>query len=567
MQEVQQETKKCKNCDSLFDITQSDIDIYKKLSPIFGGSRYDIPYPALCPDCRQQRRLAFRTERKLYKRKCDITGKNLISVYSPNNNDIVYEYDYWWSDKWDAIDYGVNFDFSKTFFKQIQDLSLKVPKPHIEISFSENCEFTNQSGYNKNSYLIFEAGYNENCLYSRSIRHSTNTIDVLYTRNAHNCYECIDCENIYNVKFSYRVNDSKDSQYLFDCNNCEYCIGCWNLIGKKYFILNKQYTKKEYEEFLIKFNTDSNFRKNFIDDLHKKKIKLGINKNLNNLLSQNVLGDGIISSKNSLGYNIKESEDCRYCYDVYLSETCMDYTYWGNNASLIYECLNVGNGAHKTIFCLSCYDNVDNLIYCINCVNNSSNCFGCVGLKNKSYCIFNKQYSKDEYEILVPQIIAHMQKTGEWGEFFPPNIFTFGYNNTVAMEYYPLTKEQALEKLFLWDDYEQEISKVEKIISANKLPDNIKDIPDDILNRIIECEITKKPFRIIKQELEFYRKHNLPIPRKSFDQRHLERMQQKNQRKLFDRKCDKCGNDIKTTYPPEMKGKVYGAKCYDEEIY
>jgi len=82
---------------------------------------------------------------------------------------------------------------------------------------------------------------------------------------------------------------------------------------------------------------------------------------------------------------------------------------------------------------------------------------------------------------------------------------------------------------------------VDKIIPANKLPENIADIPDDILNWAIECEITKKPFRIIKEELEFYRKHNLPIPRRHPDQRHLDRMSLRNPRKLFERICD-CPN-------------------------
>jgi hypothetical protein len=94
--------------------------------------------------------------------------------------------------------------------------------------------------------------------------------------------------------------------------------------------------------------------------------------------------------------------------------------------------------------------------------------------------------------------------------------------------------------LFNWSTYEAPFPKVEKIIPASKLPDNISDIPDDILNRAIECEITKKPFKIIKQELEFYRKHNLLIPRRHPDQRHLDRVSLRNPRKLFDRKCDKC---------------------------
>jgi len=38
----------------------------------------------------------------------------------------------------------------------------------------------------------------------------------------------------------------------------------------------------------------------------------------------------------------------------------------------------------------------------------------------------------------VPKIIEHMQKMGEWGEFFPSSLSPFGYNETVAEEYYPI---------------------------------------------------------------------------------------------------------------------------------
>jgi hypothetical protein len=107
---------------------------------------------------------------------------------------------------------------------------------------------------------------------------------------------------------------------------------------------------------------------------------------------------------------------------------------------------------------------------------------------------------------------------------------------------------------------------VEKIIPASKLPQNIADIPDDIVNWAIECEITNKPFRIIKQELEFYRRQNLPIPKKHPDQRHSERMKLRNPRKIFNRNCDKCGIDIKTTYSKDRKEKVYCESCYEKEV-
>ena len=77
------------------------------------------------------------------------------------------------------------------------------------------------------------------------------------------------------------------------------------------------------------------------------------------------------------------------------------------------------------------------------------------------------------------------------------------------------------------------------MVQATELP-AIKDTTDDILNKAIICEITGRPFRIVKMELDFYRRHNLPLPHRHPDQRHLERMQLKNPRKLRDRQCGKC---------------------------
>lgn len=156
-----------------------------------------------------------------------------------------------------------------------------------------------------------------------------------------------------------------------------------------------------------------------------------------------------------------------------------------------------------------------------------------------------------------------MMKTGEWGEFFPASISPFGYNETVASEYFPLTKQEVVEgSIFNWSDYEAPFPRVEKIIKASMLPDDISKIPDDILNWAIECEATGKPFRIIPQELEFYRKHHISIPHRHPDQRHLDRMSLRNPRKLFERQCDCCQKDIITTYSPVRSETVYCEECY-----
>jgi hypothetical protein len=121
--------------------------------------------------------------------------------------------------------------------------------------------------------------------------------------------------------------------------------------------------------------------------------------------------------------------------------------------------------------------------------------------------------------------------------------------------------------IFNWSTYESPFPKVDKIIPANKLPNNILDIPDDILNWAIECSISKKPFKIIKSELEFYREHNLGVPRIHPDFRHLERIKLRNERKLYDRNCDKCNNQLKSTFPTDCEEIIYCDACYNKSIY
>ena len=142
------QTKTCRHCSVPFPITDKDLEFYEKVSPTFNGKKYSIPSPTLCPDCRQQRRLSFRNERKLYKRKCDATGRDIISIYSPDKPFRVYHQDFWWSDKWDPMEYGRDFDFGKGFFEQFGELLREVPMCQLTSEYlqQENCDYTNNSG-------------------------------------------------------------------------------------------------------------------------------------------------------------------------------------------------------------------------------------------------------------------------------------------------------------------------------------------------------------------------------------------------------------------------------------
>jgi hypothetical protein len=160
-----------------------------------------------------------------------------------------------------------------------------------------------------------------------------------------------------------------------------------------------------------------------------------------------------------------------------------------------------------------------------------------------------------------------MRKTGEWGEFFPVELSSFPYNVTLAADAFPLTKEDVERRGWRWREEIDEKPKASKIIPAEKLPDSIDEIPDDILNWAIECECSKRPFKIIKQELEFYREMRLPIPHFHPDERHRRRMALRNPRKLWKRNCMKCQTKIQTTYAPERPEIVYCEECYLKHVY
>jgi len=260
---------------------------------------------------------------------------------------------------------------------------------------------------------------------------------------------------------------------------------------------------------------------------------------------ENCTGNDIKNSKNTnYSFNALNCEDCKYLYDVLDAKDCQDLNYSLYKPELSYELISTLNMV-KSAFCMASHYN--NEVYYSDTLNHCNNCFGCSALTHKEYCILNKQYSREEYEELVQQIIEHMQKTGEWGEFFPSSISPHPYEDTVANEYFPMSAKK---------------NEVVAVESDYKIPDNIVDVKDDIVGKVLIDEKCGKAYKIIEQELRFYRKNHIPVPRRSPDQRHFDRIVLRTPRRLFARKCDKCGVDLQSPYKDGAKEKVYCDKCY-----
>lgn len=561
--------KTCRQCGRVFEIFKEDIEFYKKLR---------VPPPTLCLNCRMQRRFGFYNNiLKFYKKEDARTGEKTISTFHPESPYKIYDLKYWWSDKWTGEDYGRDYDFNKPFFEQFRALNLAVPHPAITHYWRGviDSPYTISIIEAKRCYLSALSADMENVHYSYYSGDSRDCFDCLHIGICENSYELIYSNRCYNCKFCYNCKDCIDSAFLYECRNCSNCFACANLRHKSYCFFNKQLTKEEYNKKIQEIHFGNreilNEYKRRFEDFIKKFIKKNLHNDPKNI---NCIGDLLDDARNCYqvvrgGWWIGDVgiENLRYCVDIYKTKDSMDLWVVGPNVTLTYELVETYN-CFNVKFSFFIRDGLE-LEYCLEC-HNCQYCFGCIGLRNKKYCIFNKPYSEENYWKELDKIKTKMLKDEEYGEFFPLSMSLHSYNDTYAQIEFPLTKGEVLKNGWQWSDEPKippDLMGLE-LIEAKDVPKDIKDVDDSILNKAIVCEITGKPFRIIKPELEFYQKHNLPVPTKHPYQRMLERFQKRNPSKLWESICAKCQSPMYTSYPPEKQKelRIYCEKCYLQEV-
>ena len=550
--------KTCSTCSKLFDITEEDLEFYRELSPSFEDEKVHIPPPTRCPECRLQRRLCFRNERFLYKRKCDLSGENIVSSFKSDAIETVYCKDSWWSDKWDALSYGIDFDFGKTFSEQFKVLLNNVPRLALAAVNTENSDYTNYAKDVRNSYLFFGGGEVEDCLYSRFVNRSRDIVDCLSLFDCELCYQTICSSHCYDCMFVANSRNCNECIFVEDCESCSNCLMCFGLYKKEYCILNKQLSKEDYKAYLKK-----------ITPLSREKIQQLQIEFLRLKSELPERATHTYSCENCSGDLLVNCSDCHYCFDLtegeYCRHTafmphaymCFDCTYGSpDGIRFSYElCSSVGtSNSIATFHCWMC----ESAHYCIEC-HNSKDIFGCVGLRNKQYCIFNKQYSKEEYEVLAKKIAQHMQRTAEWGEFFDPQLSSYGYAQTVANEFFPQEREVSLERGYLWKDEE-----IKTGSSKYNIPGVITEVEDSILKEVLYCKVSGKAYKIIPQELKWYRKMGIPIPALCPDERHYQRMAKRGSLHLWPRQCVKTNETVLSSIPPEFPANVCSEEAFRE---
>ena len=547
----------CTMCGSSFENTAADLQFYEGIS---------VPPPSSCPACRSLLRCMHRNERSLHKRRCDACKRNIVTMYAPTVPFPVYCQACFYSDRWDASSFGIDCAPEKNFWEQLALLLKSVPRIGIMNKQSENSDYCNYSYANKNCYLTAGSHYEEDCLYGGYSTKNKDCVDSMFLYGSELLYECMFCKNCYHSQYLDHCEDSSECFFSRDLKGCKNCIFSANLRQKQYYVFNEPRSKEEYERTLATMRIDTF---NGVAAAKKQYREIVLKKfpvrALYQVQCENCEGDTLQNCKNMRQcFFCADSEDCAYGVQVDGTYSSFDIDKMGYDRSeRLYQAIGC-LGLFDCIACNACW-NGSGLRYCQYCFS-CADCFACVSLQQKKYCILNKQYTKQEYEMLIPKIIAQMQSNKEFGAFFPANLSPFGYNESTAMDWLPLTREEALRRGYTWGS-DEKMPKASKVIDAARLPDSIDDIPADVLNWALLCEKTKRPFMLTKKEFDFYKFQRIPVPHLHPDERHRARKALRNPCALWQRQCAKCKKPVQTSYAPERPETIYCEECYLETAY
>jgi hypothetical protein len=560
------ENRTCQNCKKDFTIEPDDFSFYEKVK---------VSPPTFCPECRRQRRFGWRNFINFYKATCALTGVPVISLYHPDSGVTVYEPKAWNSDKWSALEYGREYDFSVPFFKQYTDLLKTVPKPAMDNDDglqSVDCMYTSDFALGKNCYLVIKAWKVEDVMYSFYVVSSKNLVDVhmSFGKDEGN-YETVNTEYCYQCRYVYDCRSCSDSAFSYDCRNCDHVFMCTGLRGKSYCFKNQEVGKERYEKIMQEYalNTYTGVRRAqqefepIMRDHPRKALRM--------VNCDDCSGDLLFNSHNCKNcFLMLSSENCKF--DNYADGARDSYdTDAGGGSELVYES-DLPAFSSRVVGSYSAWHCQDSGY--LTHSYRSKNCFGCTGLKDAEYCILNKQYSKEAYFEMLEKIKDHMTampyhdtkgRVYGYGDFAPIELSYFPYSDSVASELYPLNESEVIDQGYV------QYRKIEQDdttpgILASDLPDAIEDVTDEILDKIIISVNSKRRYRITCDELTFYRKYKIPLPHESFFDRYARRNKLTSSFRLYERTSDKSGEPIITSYPPSAPEKVWSIEEYKKEF-
>ena len=400
-------------------------------------------------------------------------------------------------------------------------------------------------------------------MYSRGINNSLDTLDGYFGYKVENCYEIVNAHLSSGVICGQNNSGDIDSYFLLNTSGCQNCFGCVNLRYGSYEYFNKKISAKEYKNKLDSFKGSYTQMEKTRAEFEKHALKFPQCENLN-VKTVNSSGNYLFECKNvHSSFECQKCENSKYCFSVFNVKDCYDQIGRGLDAEMLLEGVATGASSKNIIACYAVAHSMD-IEYSFD-LRSCVNCFGCDSLRNAKYCILNKQYQKEEYEKIKEHIIQELKEKNLYGLMIPSTLAPFAYNETIAQDNLPLSKEEALAQGFRWED-DLQMTTNKETLKPEEIPDNIKDLPDTITSEILRCVECHRNYKITEQELLFYRKIVMPLPRRCFYCRHKDRVRRRGPFKFSIRKCSLCEKDIYTNLVVQVAPIVYCEKCYQQKV-
>ncbi len=415
--------------------------------------------------------------------------------------------------------YTDDINLDKWFFDTLWNLYKRHPKSSLNrVRESENSKYADSLFGVKNAYLSFAIGDDaENVLYSftsyAQVRNILNSVFVV--GNCENIFFCTDVTESFSIFYSRFIIHSNAIRFSTNMTWCSECIDCNGLQNMSYCIGNVQFSKEDYLEEKEKILKQKEF---FMQKYYSSTSVLW-----EDIGSTNVSWERIIFSENIESWKlISRVKDGRNLFLIAGVNSCTNF----------YDCFEVGFDSHD-MYAVSQAGTYSQQIYCSNTIDGWSNvyysfsleqcsyCLGCIGLQNKSFCIFNRQYTKEEWFELANKIFAQMEADWTLWTFFPWWMNPFYFNDTAAyLIDDSFTKEEVTKQWYVWreEEIKVDVPPGAEVIAKEELEkfqwfdkDGQRKINPEILKKVIKDEKWNY-YRIVPMELEFLQKHGLPLP-------------------------------------------------------
>lgn len=356
--------------------------------------------------------------------------------------------------------------------------------------------------------------------------------------------------------------DSRDSWFSVDIKGCSNVFLSSNQRNAQYVLRNQQLTQEEYEQQVAELTKDYDSFQACVQEWYELLGKRVV-RDVTNINSPESSGDYLNDCKRAYNcFDVTGGQDIAYITDALDPKDSQDASFIYYDPQLVYDCMSMLQ-PYNVQYSVFVYYTQDSQ-YCDQ-VHNSKKIMLSSCVRKQEYMILNKKYSPEEYEDLLPKVIAKMQEDSEYGELPGMEHSLFAYNDTVAYEYSPLTKEQAVQKGLQWNDAADTPYSGENGTPASELPNRIVDFTDDITSTVIIGEESGKAYRINEKELAFYKQMGLPLPRLHPETRHRKRMALRNPRQLFERTCTQCNKTTYSTFAEGSSEKLLCSDCYREQ--